>query len=45
MAQEGAVGVGRGTTRAVVFSSLALLISNFVLSILLNYLFPMGTPP
>ncbi len=42
---EGAVGVGRGTTRAVVFSSLALLISNFFLSIMLNYIFPMGTPP
>ncbi len=42
---EGAVGVGRGTTRAVVYSSLALLISNFFLSIFLNYMFPMGTPP
>jgi len=42
---EGAVGVGRGTTRAVVYSSLALLVSNFFLSIFLNYMFPMGTPP
>jgi phospholipid/cholesterol/gamma-HCH transport system permease protein len=42
-AEEGAVGVGRGTTSAVVISSLALLISNFFLSILLNYFFPIGT--
>ena len=41
-AENGAVGVGIGTTRAVVFSSLALLIVNFFLSILLNYIFPMG---
>lgn len=43
MAKDGAVGVGNGTTRAVVISSLALLISNFFLSVLLNYFFPMGT--
>jgi phospholipid/cholesterol/gamma-HCH transport system permease protein len=42
-AQDGAVGVGNGTTRAVVVSSLALLICNFFLSVLLNYFFPMGT--
>ncbi len=42
-AGNGAVGVGIGTTRAVVYSSLALLISNFFLSILLNYFFPLGT--
>lgn len=42
-AENGAVGVGIGTTRAVVYSSLTLLISNFFLSIFLNYLFPMGT--
>jgi phospholipid/cholesterol/gamma-HCH transport system permease protein len=41
-AEEGAVGVGRGTTSAVVISSLALLIINFFLSILLNYFFPIG---
>jgi len=41
-AENGAVGVGIGTTRAVVFSSLALLVVNFFLSILLNYMFPMG---
>jgi phospholipid/cholesterol/gamma-HCH transport system permease protein len=43
MAKDGAVGVGHGTTRAVVISSLTLLIFNFFLSILLNYIFPMGT--
>jgi phospholipid/cholesterol/gamma-HCH transport system permease protein len=41
-AKDGAVGVGIGTTRAVVISSLALLIVNFFLSVLLNYFFPMG---
>lgn len=41
-AENGAVGVGRGTTRAVVFSSLALLIVNFFLTMLLNHFFPMG---
>ena len=34
---QGAVGVGRGTTRAMVYSSLAILIVNFFLSIALNY--------
>lgn len=43
MAENGAVGVGIGTTRAVVYSSLALLVCNFFLSIFLNYMFPMGT--
>ena len=42
MAKDGAVGVGNGTTRAVVISSLALLVCNFFLSVLLNYFFPMG---
>lgn len=42
-AENGAVGVGIGTTRAVVISSLAILIFNFFLSILLNYFFPIGT--
>ncbi|MEI6536362.1 MAG: ABC transporter permease [Verrucomicrobiaceae bacterium] len=41
-AENGAVGVGAGTTRAVVISSLALLISNLFLSVLLNYIFPLG---
>ena len=42
IAKDGAVGVGNGTTRAVVISSLTLLICNFFLSLLLNYIFPMG---
>ncbi len=42
IAKDGAVGVGNGTTRAVVISSLSLLIFNFFLSLLLNYVFPMG---
>lgn len=42
VADNGAVGVGKGTTRAVVFSSLSILISNFFLSIALNYVSPMG---
>lgn len=42
-AKDGAVGVGQGTTRAVVLSSLVLLILNFFLSVLLNYFFPLGT--
>ena len=43
MAKDGALGVGNGTTRAVVISSLTLLIVNFFLSLLLNYVFPMGS--
>lgn len=43
MAQNGAVGVGLGTTTAVVYSSLSILIVNFFMSILLNYFFPLGT--
>lgn len=43
VASNGAVGVGLGTTRAVVFSSLALLVSNFFLTMLLNYFFPLGS--
>lgn len=41
-AREGAVGVGRATTQAVVDSSLAVLISNFFLTMMLNILFPAG---
>lgn len=44
-AENGAVGVGLGTTRAVVFSSLTILISNFFLTIALNYVSPMGMAP
>jgi phospholipid/cholesterol/gamma-HCH transport system permease protein len=41
-AREGAVGVGRATTEAVVNSSLAVLIFNFFLTMSLNILFPAG---
>ena len=41
-AQEGAVGVGRATTEAVVVSSLAILIVNFFLTLLLNIFYPAG---
>jgi len=40
--QEGAVGVGRATTEAVVDSSLAVLIFNFFLTMSLNIIFPAG---
>src|SRR3954468_18599453 len=40
--REGAVGVGRATTQAVVDSSLAVLIANFFLTMLLNIIFPAG---
>ena len=40
--REGAVGVGRSTTQAVVTGSLAILISNFFLTMLLNIFFPGG---
>ncbi|MEX2579355.1 MAG: ABC transporter permease [Verrucomicrobiales bacterium] len=40
-AEGGAVGVGRATTRAVVYASLAILISNLFLTLLLNYWFPL----
>ena len=43
IAANGAVGVGLGTTRAVVYSSLALLIANFFLTMFLNYFFPLGS--
>ncbi len=39
-AREGAVGVGRATTQAVVFCSLTILISNFFLTMGLNIIFP-----
>lgn len=41
-ASEGAVGVGRGTTRAMVFSSLAILIVNFFLTLFMSIIFPTG---
>ncbi|MEK7950013.1 ABC transporter permease [Luteolibacter sp. Y139] len=41
-ASGGAVGVGRSTTRAMVYSALAILIVNFFLTLLLNMIFPAG---
>jgi phospholipid/cholesterol/gamma-HCH transport system permease protein len=41
-AREGAVGVGRTTTEAVVNASLAVLIFNFFLTMFLNIIFPAG---
>jgi phospholipid/cholesterol/gamma-HCH transport system permease protein len=41
-ATQGAVGVGRGTTRAMVYSSLAILIVNFFLTMALSLVFPAG---
>ena len=40
--REGAVGVGRATTEAVVISSLCILIGNFFLTMALNMVFPAG---
>lgn len=40
--REGAVGVGKATTEAVVNSSLAVLIFNFFLTMGLNIIFPAG---
>lgn len=37
---EGAQGVGKATTEAVVFSSIAILISNFFLTLFLGQIFP-----
>ena len=42
-ASNGAVGVGQGTTKAMVYSSLAILITNSFLTMLLNLLFPIGS--
>jgi len=41
-AKEGAVGVGRATTEAVVIGSLAILIANFFLTLWLNIFYPAG---
>jgi phospholipid/cholesterol/gamma-HCH transport system permease protein len=41
-AREGAVGVGRATTEAVVNASLAVLICNFFLTMTLNIIYPAG---
>ena len=40
--RNGAAGVGRNTTIAVVSSSLILLVTNFFLTIILNHFFPAG---
>ena len=41
-ASNGAVGVGRGTTNAMVYSSLAILMANFLLSMIMQIFFPLG---
>jgi phospholipid/cholesterol/gamma-HCH transport system permease protein len=41
-ANQGAVGVGRGTTQAMVNSALAILIVNFFLTLFMNIIFPSG---
>ena len=41
-AEEGAVGVGRATTEAVVNSSLVILVVNFFLTMILNIFYPAG---
>lgn len=41
-AREGAVGVGRATTEAVVLGSLFILVVNFFLTMTLNIFFPAG---
>jgi len=41
-AKNGAVGVGKGTTNAMVFSSLAILVVNFFLTMVLNIFFPLS---
>jgi phospholipid/cholesterol/gamma-HCH transport system permease protein len=41
-ATNGAVGVGRGTTNAMVFSSLAILIFNLFLTLAMQIIFPVG---
>ena len=44
-ATNGAVGVGRGTTRAMVYSSLAILIVNFFLTLVMQIIFPASAIP
>lgn len=41
-ATHGAVGVGKGTTNAMVLSSLAIIISNFFITLVLNQVWPLG---
>ena len=40
--RNGAVGVGKSTMQAMVYASVALLIANFILTMILNSIFPMG---
>ncbi len=40
--ENGAVGVGKSTMRAMVYASVILLIVNFIMTMILNTLFPMG---
>lgn len=40
--RQGAVGVGRGTTSAVVIASLFILVVNFFLSLCLNFIWPIA---
>jgi hypothetical protein len=42
-AENGAVGLGLGTTRTMVFTSVTILLSNFFLTIALNCISPVGT--
>ncbi len=44
-ASNGAVGVGQGTTRAMVYSSLAILIVNFFLTLVMQMIFPAAFVP
>lgn len=44
-ATNGAVGVGRGTTRAMVYSSLAILVVNFFLTLVMQIIFPASLVP
>ena len=41
-ASNGAVGVGQGTTKAMVLSSLAIIIANFFTTLVLNQFWPLG---
>lgn len=43
-ARDGAVGVGRSTTRSVVIASMTILILNFFLTMFLNIIFPATSP-
>lgn len=40
--RDGAVGVGRSTMKAMVYSAVAILVANFILTMVMSYFFPMG---